>query len=745
MPPIRDPLVLSLLILAPAIGVVAQEPGPTLHIVRTSRPPELQDFVSGAASPDRTDNSGAVAVNDFRQRDPGDGNPASAPTTAYVTYDDANLYVVFVCKDAPTLVRAALAKREETTADDAVAVYLDTFRDRKHAYLFLSNPLGVQADALVTEGQDDDYSFDGVWQADGRLTPDGYVVRFAIPFRNLRFPRAPAQTWGIALVRYIRRNNEESYWPYLTKRIAGLVPQFATLDGLGDISPGRNLQAIPYGAFTGARFLDMETPAFRTASDRRVGLDFKGVIRDALTLDATVNPDFSQVESDEPQVTINERFEVFFPEKRPFFIENAGYFQTPVNLFFSRRIADPGAGLRLTGKAGPWAVGAIGIDDRAPGQAVASEQARIGAVRLEREVGHESTVGMLASDRTLAGGANHVVSADTRLTLTKTWIFTGQAMATHTRDTSGAGSSGSGWYANLLHDGRNLDYSGTYLDLSPSFETQLGYVKRVGIREFEQVLELVRRPKGPVVKVGPTFTTLFDWDRDGRLLDRSLEASFELKLRGETKVVLGREQAFELFADHPFDTYLTKLTLESEWLKWLAGTAKLRLGTAVDHKPPKGTAPYLGDAAKGELGLTFRPAPRLRLDHTFLYERLTTRPDASPPGAPLSPTRVFTDRILREKLNYQFTRALSLRAIVDYAMVNRDSTLSRVDRQHRWGVDLLLTYLVNPGTALYVGYQDGYENLAILPGSPPALYRTDDPTTSVGRQVFLKFSYLLQF
>ena len=207
MPPIRDPLVLSLLILAPAIGVVAQEPGPTLHIVRTSRPPELQDFVSGAASPDRTDNSGAVAVNDFRQRDPGDGNPASAPTTAYVTYDDANLYVVFVCKDAPTLVRAALAKREETTADDAVAVYLDTFRDRKHAYLFLSNPLGVQADALVTEGQDDDYSFDGVWQADGRLTPDGYVVRFAIPFRNLRFPRAPAQTWGIALVRYIRRNN----------------------------------------------------------------------------------------------------------------------------------------------------------------------------------------------------------------------------------------------------------------------------------------------------------------------------------------------------------------------------------------------------------------------------------------------------------------------------------------------------------------------------------------------------------
>ena len=130
----------------------------------------------------------------------------------------------------------------------------------------------------------------------------------------------------------------------------------------------------------------------------------------------------------------------------------------------------------------------------------------------------------------------------------------------------------------------------------------------------------------------------------------------------------------------------------------------------------------------------FRPAARLRLDHTFLYERLTT------PTA-----RVFVDRILREKLNYQFSRALSLRTIVDYSTVDRDSTLSRVDPERRWAVDLLLTYLVNPGTALYVGYRDGYENLAILPGTPPTLARTDDATTSIGRQVFLKMSYLLQF
>jgi Domain of unknown function (DUF5916) len=709
-------------------------PGGVVRISRAHTPPNIEDFLAGDP-PDST-----LTITEFRQFEPGDGVPVSDATTAYLSYDDANLYVVFVCRSDPRLVRAGLAKREDIEVDDGVALYLDTFHDRTHAYLFQTNPLGVQLDGLVTEGQDDDLSFDAVWQSDGRLTPDGYIVRMAIPFKSLRFPRTPAQDWGIALARHIRRNNEDSYWPYVTKRIAGFVPQFATLRGLTDISPGRNLQAIPYGTFAGARFLDTEAPAFRTANDRRVGLDFKAVLRDALTLDATANPDFSQVESDEPQVTINERFETFFPEKRPFFIENAGYFQTPVNLFFSRRIADPGVGLRMTGKAGPWALGAIGMDDRAPGELPTGEpgggrRAGVGALRLQRLIGRESSLGVLASDWSLAGSWNRVASADARLRLTKTWTFAGQAIATDAADSAGgARRSGTGFYAQLTRDGRNMDYAATYLDLSPAFDAQVGFVPRIGIREFDQSLELMRRPSGAVVKVGPTLSTTFDWDRDGLLLDRELQVAFEVKLVGETKLQLKRTEGFERYQDLPFDTHETGVTLESEWLKWLAVASKLKIGSAVNHKPAAGLAPFLGDALEGELEFTFRPAARVRLDHTFLYERLST-----------STARVFTDRILREKLNYQFNRALSLRAIVDYSAVDRDSTLSRVDPQRRWALDFLLTYLVNPGTALYVGYRDGYENLAILPGTPPTLFRTGDATTSTGRQVFLKLSYLLQF
>ncbi|PYS01581.1 MAG: hypothetical protein DMG16_12250 [Acidobacteria bacterium] len=736
-----------LLALMPAM-VLAQDPQPlpqqnpisTLRIVRLSEPLQFDDFLDGAEGADHTR---AAAVTGFRQRDPGDGVAVSAPTTAYLSYDDENLYVVFVCKDDPTKVRATLANREDVGNDDGVAVYLDTFHDRKRAYIFWANPLGVQLDGIMTEGQDDDYSFDTVWQSEGQLTPEGYVVRLTIPFRSLRFGSGAAQSWGIALGRFIRRYNEESYWPYLTKRVSGLVPQFATLEGLQDIAPGRNVRFNPYTAFTGARFLDASVPAFRRANDARIGLDAKAVLGGALTLDGTVNPDFSQVESDQPQVTINERFEVFFPEKRPFFIENAGYFQTPVNLFFSRRIADPGRGLRLTGKAGRWAVGAIGTDDRAAGAVPGDARAGIGVVRVQRDFGGESTVGMLASDRSLHGGSNRVVSADTRLKLTKTWIFSGQAMATRTQDTSATRSSGTGWYANLLHDGRNLDYSATYLDLSPSFETQLGFVKRVGIRQFGQQLQIIRRPKGPVVRFGPTFTTSLDWDPHGRLLDRSLEASFEVKLRRETKLVVGREQAFELFGGLPFDTHRTRATFQSEWLKWLAGSAKIGLGTAVNHKPAKGLSPYLADAQDGAVGLTLRPIRQLRLDHTFLYERLKTRPGAALAGD--SPKRILANRILREKLNYQFTRLLSFRAIVDYSTVDRDSTLSRVEPEHRWGVDLLFTYLVHPGTALYVGYSDRYENFRLLPGNPPALERSSSPGMSMGRQVFVKLNYLWLF
>jgi len=701
----------------------------------------LQDSLAVSHDSQTESTTGPVAVTGFRQRKPGDGVPVSQPTTAHLSYDDANLYVVFVCQDEPAKVRANISRRESVSGDDQVLLYLDTFRDHHRAYLFAANPLGIQLDGILTEGQEFDLSFDAVWSSEGRLTDDGYVVRMTIPFRSLRFPNDSVQTWGIALGRKIRRTNEETYWPHLTKRVKGFVPQLGTLNGLARISPGRNVQLNPYTMLARARVLDKGIAAHVGQGDERVGMDAKIVVRDAMTLDATVNPDFSQVESDDPQVTVNQRFEVFFPEKRPFFLENSGYFQTPVtDLLFSRRIVDPGAGLRLSGKAGRWVIGALAINDRAPlesSEPPVGADAWIGAFRMQRELGEGSSIGLLMTDREFLESwkQDRMLSADTRWRLGKNWEIVGQLMRSANREHEGTSSSGWGVLAAMSRNGRHLDYSSRYREFSPDFAAPLGFVGRVGFRDTKHEVAYAILPKrGPVVSFGPSLAMVFNWDYErSRLQDREIEGRFTVELTRSTEVQLTRVEAFELFDDLEFRPYATQARLQTEWLKWLGLDISYAWGTAVNHDPAGDLAPSLGSAREADVGFTLRPTPQLRLEPAYVYSSLATRRGSA---------RIFSERKLRGKLNYLFSRMWSLRAIVDWKAQDADTTLFDDDeRQREWSVDLLLTYLVHPGTALYVGYTDRYKNLAIM-GSPADVVPIRSPDLSVGRQVFVKVSYL---
>src|SRR3954451_8447473 len=405
---------------------------PSLTITRAATPPRLEDFHSG----ERRD---GVAADAFLQREPNDLVPSSERTETYISYDSANLYVVFVChaKD-PSKVRARMNRREAMLDDDFVGVFLDTFNDHQRAYMFAVSPLGIQLDGIITEGQEDDFSFDTIWQSRGEVTDFGYVALISIPFKSLRFPPASGpRTWGIAFMRGIPVNSENAFWPGITRRKTSFTGQFADLHGLENVSPGRNIQLIPYGTFTGARFLDREVPAYDTAADGRAGIDAKVVAHDSMAIDFTLNPDFSQVESDEPQVTVNQRFEVFFPEKRPFFLENADFFATPLTLFFSRRVRDPQFGARMTGKYGKWATGALVIDDRAPGHAAdpASPEFEDRAVdvvgSLRRDFGNQSNVGFMATSHTFAGAGNQVAGGSTHLRLDQNWFLAAQAVGSH--------------------------------------------------------------------------------------------------------------------------------------------------------------------------------------------------------------------------------------------------------------------------------------------------------------------------
>jgi hypothetical protein len=741
-----------------------------LRIPKISRAPKLQDFLNG------TPREAEVRISDFRQYQPGDGVPASQNTNVYLSYDDNNLYVVFECRDETGKIRGRPVHRDEIADDDQVLVYLDTFHTRQRAYVFAANPLGVQQDGVVVEGEDEpDFNFDTLWYSEGRPTAQGYIVWISIPFKSLRFSSQPVQTWGIALGRSVIRKTETSFWPYITQRVNGFVAQMGTLEGLEQISPGHNMEFIPYLTYTGSHYLDTNRPAYMSTDRGRGGIDSKVVLKDALTLDVALNPDFSEVESNDPQVTVNQRYEVFFPEKRPFFLENASFFQTPINLFYSRRIADPEFGARLTGTIDRWNIGVLAANDRAPGRLLEPSDplfergTDIGVLRLQREFGEQSNIGLLATSRDFGSSSNRVFSMDTRLKLSPNWIFAGQAIRTETRNQDRTHQSGAGYLAELLHTGRHFTYSGNYTDLSPDFRSPLGFVRRVNIRQINQGAGFFWRPTGHrILYFGPSAAGSIDWDRKGILQDWFASVDFGLYVTGQTEFKVTRSKSFELLSGpisptagiNPDDTVDTgtngggprlgfrkdasSIEFSTASLRWLGIYTFYSQGTGVNYSPGPGLAPFLGNTRDGTVTLTFRPAPRIRFDQMYIYSRLGARAGFTPTRVPAS-AAVYNNHLVRWKTNIQFTPALSLRAIIDYnALLSNEALLAEEGYKKITG-DVLLTYQLNPGTALYVGYTNSYENLALDPSEPSGLRRTMLPTVPMGRQIFIKLKYLFRF
>ena len=738
---------IAVLTAAPA---ASQQQGPhapgsqSIVVTRVASPPILDEVAKGVPP------EGMVAVSEFWQREPGDGVPASRATTAYLGYDAEKFYAVFVCKEEPARVRANMAKRESIMGDDVVGLLIDTFHDRRRAYEFIINPLGIQLDGVASEGQDDDFSFDTVWHSEGRLTPDGFVALLAIPFRSLRFPETPAQTWGIMLARNIPLNNEMSFWPYVTRRINGMGEQMATMTGLEHISPGRNLQFIPYAAFTGSRYLDEGAPAFGTRREGRGGLDAKMIVNDALTVDLTVNPDFSQVESDEPQATINQRFEVFFPEKRPFFIENASMFTTPEQLFFSRRVADPRAGARLTGKAGKWTLAGLVMDDRARGERYEASDplhgqgATVAVARVQRDIRGKSNIGLFASAYDFGPISNTVVAADTRLQISPNWVFAGQVTRTGTTAADGTRRSGTGVNATLDYGSRSLGWEFDYVDRSPHLRSEVGYIPRTDMRRIESGGRYRWFPKKRrVLSFGPSGGMMALWDHDGELQDWGGGVEFDVELPAGTQIEVEAGRSYERFEGLDFRQRELRVGFETAFLRWLTIDCSVETGTAVNYYPSAGLAPFLSDKTDAYLGLTIRPSSRFRLEETYIFNQLRTRKDWTGHAAD-RPRDIFNLHLVRTKANYQFSRELSLRAIVDYNAVLPNETLVGLERDKRLSADLLLTYLLNPGTALHVGYSDLYANLELDRQDTVRLRRIGGPTGGAGRQFFVKMSYLLR-
>ena len=394
------PLLACLLVTLPApVPIVAQANGPEARATATPvpRPPTIDGVL------DEPFWATIEPVTDFRQRDPVDGAPASEPTEVRIGYDANALYFGFVFHDSePALIRRSILHRGgRIDKDDRVIVALDTYHDRRNAYIFEVGALGTQDDALISDESMtlDDWNWDGVFTSETRVTEDGWVLELEIPFTTIRFPDTDEPTMGIAFMRSIRRKNESVLWPHIGQEYRSGISQvsrYATLEGLRGLRRGRYAEVKPF-AIAGTQRMAGDA-SFEGQTD--VGVDVKYALTSNLTFDLTWNTDFAQVESDNVQINLT-RFDLFYPEKREFFLERAGLFQfgTPrqTEVFFSRRVGlqgDIAGGGRLTGQAGPLSIGALALRTRGySDDAVALPAAWNSVVRLRTDLRPRTTLG----------------------------------------------------------------------------------------------------------------------------------------------------------------------------------------------------------------------------------------------------------------------------------------------------------------------------------------------------------------
>lgn len=749
------PALAALVLSSFATLVLAADSLSSISIPQINQEPTLADFAG--MSPATALARQMTKIEGFVQREPIDGAAATQRTEVYVGYDQSKLYAVFLAFDSnPELIRANLASRENISGDDSVEITIDTFNDQRTAYTFRVTPLGMQWDARWTEGFSNRAGFDttweAVWDSDGEVNDKGYMVSIAVPLRGLRFPADSEQLWRVQVGRQIPRLSEESFWPPYSISVDGRLNQTAMLTGIRDVSPGSNTQITPFVFARNVDALDNRAlggPKFQQESEYDVGVDAKFVFNDSWVLDLTLNPDFSQVESDEPQVTVNERFEVQYPERRPFFVENADFFATDSILLFTRRIIDPEAGLRFTGRSGPWGVGTMLMNDEAPGlnrtagDPLNGEKATIGVLRVFRDLEGQDRVGFTLTDRELLDGYNLVGSVDGKFRFNQNWVTNLEYITTETEPTLG-GRTISGDQRNIRLDrvGRTFNTHFHFIDTDANFRTQLGFQNRFFKSDISGIhwrSSMNYYPENSALTSwSPAVMVVYQDDKDGVKVYSELSPSVTWNFP-TSRITIGAQEVTEVlrpkdFAGLPraqaYDYGNFSANYRNSVLSSLTVDLSYRQGDALNLVPRAGFLPYVADTNRTDISVLYRPIERLRIDNSYVRTELD--------GG-----KVFSNDIFRSSWNYQFTREMSLRFIAQYE--NTDAgQFTRLKDDKNMNFDILLRYVLNPWSALYFGYNTNQSNFDIIETEGVREVVTTDDLKRDGSQFFVKFSYMFQ-
>ena len=686
------------------------------------------------------------------ETNPGDNIVPPARTLGYMTYDQKKLYVAFQCFDPnPKAIRAHLSDRDTAYSDDFVGVVLDTFNDNRRAFEFFVNPFGVQMDLIQDDtNRNEDDSWDAIWESAGRVTAEGYVVEIAIPFTSIRFPKTDAeQTWGVDMVRIYPRSSRHRLGLQGQDRNRNCyLCQSSRVTGFRGITPGRDIELDPTltAQHTSTRS-DFPTGSLSDGNtDVDLGLTARWGITPNLTLNAAVNPDFSQIEADAVQLDINTQFALFFNEKRPFFLEGSDFFNGPKQVVYTRTVADPVFGLKTTGRIGRSTVGVILAEDEVtnliiPGPqgsdlASIDENNRSTVLRYRFNVGETSSIGAILTTRDGDDYANRVFGVDGNFRVTEKDTITGQLLGSRSEypdsivtdfgqqpemdDVAGR--------VQYRHNSKHWYWGATYEDIGTEFRADSGFIPQVGYRYTNAGIEHVgygEKGKNWYTRWWLGGDVDHTVEQNGDLLEDEVESwiAFQGPMQGFYQIDVGHR-----------DRRFNGVTFDEEFLHWNAevrptGDFFIFLsGTFADQIDFSNT--QLGERLRYGGGVRWNIGTRTKVDVDYSYEDLDVE------GG-----RLFSADVTQLKAVYQFNVRMFARAILQYTDIKRDPALylyEDVDaRSKRLFPQLLFSYKLNPQTVFFAGYSG-----TRLGGDIDGV---DTGLTELDRTFFIKLGYAWLF
>ena len=723
------------------IAPVHAQQAPAFHIPRVDSAPRIDGDVQAREW------ASATRVMLDTQFNPEEGIPAPVQTEGFIMEDGEFLYIGFIAEDPdPSQIRAFYRDRDQIGGTDFIGVALDTFNDGVRSFNFLVSPLGVQYDAIADDLNDsEDESWNALWESEGRITATGYMVEMAIPLKQLRFPSgAEEKIWGVRFIRDYPRDRRYRFSESNVERnISCFVCQFQKASGFANVQPSRNIEVIP--TLTSRVQRSRPNPVVDSWADSEheteAGVDLRWGINQDTYFNATLNPDFSQVEADSAQLDINNTFSLYYPEKRTFFLDGADYFNTNLNIVHTRNIADPDYGLKLTGKSGNHNYGIMQLNDTSTsflipdsqGSAIANllnTESEVSVLRYRQDLLNNSSFGTVLTHREGGDYSNTVAGLDGRLRISDSDVINMQylrsqseyPLAIQTRYGQDDSIDDDTLLLEYRHDDRRWDVWAEHINYGKDFRADMGFINRV---DFER----------NTLRVGHTWRyggdsffdrirIALDWDNTHDQSGLELEEEFEVFLEMDGPL---QSRIFGLFGGSEtyfngfyFDEQFNQLSLSLRPRSNIYASMQVRIEDVVDFANTR-----LGKSKRYTPEISFQYGRHLQFDLEHVYQTFDVK------GG-----RLFTANLTELKSTYQFSTRSFVRLILQYADTERDQSLYIRPVQAKakeLTTQLLYSYKLSAQTLFFVGYSDsGFQN---------------DDLSSIetnSRTVFAKFSYAWQ-